>query len=138
MIELIGTYKSIPRIRKQSMKNLKLIPECKDNIWGGTKLKQKYGKNSESEIVAEAWELSYHKDGPSRLEDGSLITKTLTPEEIGSNCADFSFFPTLVKLIDARQDLSVQVHPSDSYALKNENSFGKTETNPARLRHYKV
>ncbi len=109
------------------MKNLKLIPECKDNIWGGTKLKEKYGKVSSGEIVAETWELSYHKDGPSRLEDGSLITEALTDEEIGTNCADFSFFPTLVKLIDARQDLSVQVHPSDAYALKNENSFGKTE-----------
>ncbi len=109
------------------MKNLKLIPECKDNIWGGTKLKDKYGKKCDGEIVAETWELSYHKDGPSRLEDGSLITEALTPDEIGTNCRDFSFFPTLVKLIDARQDLSVQVHPSDAYALKNENSFGKTE-----------
>ena len=109
------------------MKNLKLIPECKDNIWGGTKLKDKYGKKCDGEIVAETWELSYHKDGPSRLEDGSLITEALTADEIGTNCRDFSFFPTLVKLIDARQDLSVQVHPSDAYALKNENSFGKTE-----------
>ena len=109
------------------MKNLKLIPECKDNIWGGTKLKDKYGKRCDGEIVAETWELSYHKDGPSRLEDGSLITEALTADEIGTNCRDFSFFPTLVKLIDARQDLSVQVHPSDAYALKNENSFGKTE-----------
>ena len=109
------------------MRNLKLIPECKDKIWGGTKLRERYGKLTDKEIVAEAWELSYHKDGPSRLPDGSLITEALSPDEIGSNCADFSFFPTLVKLIDARQDLSVQVHPSDSYALKNENSFGKTE-----------
>ena len=109
------------------MRNLKLIPECKDNIWGGTKLKEKYGKSSDREIIAETWELSYHKDGPSKLEDGSLITDVLTSEEIGTNCDDFSFFPTLVKLIDARQDLSVQVHPSDAYALKNENSFGKTE-----------
>ena len=109
------------------MKNLKLIPECKDNIWGGTRLKEKYGKASEKDIVAETWELSYHKDGPSRLENGALITEALSCEEIGTNCADFSFFPTLVKLIDAKQDLSVQVHPSDSYALKNENSFGKTE-----------
>ena len=109
------------------MKNLKLIPECKDNIWGGAKLKDKYGKKSDNDIIAETWELSYHKDGPSRIEDGRLITEALSPEEIGTNCADFSFFPTLVKLIDARQDLSVQVHPSDAYALEHENSFGKTE-----------
>ena len=109
------------------MKNLKLIPEIKDNIWGGTKLIEKYGKTTEKSIAAEAWELSYHKDGTTKLEDGSLISDTLTAEEIGSNCDSFPFFPTLVKLIDARDDLSVQVHPSDEYALKCENSFGKTE-----------
>jgi len=109
------------------MKNLKLFPECKDNIWGGTKLKERYGKITDKDIVAESWELSYHKDGPTRLEDGKTLADTLTNEEIGKNCDGFSFFPVLVKLIDARDDLSVQVHPSDSYALSNENSFGKTE-----------
>ena len=109
------------------MKNLKLIPEIKDNIWGGTKLITKYGKATDKKIAAEAWELSYHKDGTTKLEDGTLISASLTPDEIGSNCNGFPFFPVLVKLIDAKDDLSVQVHPSDEYALKNENSFGKTE-----------
>ncbi|MBQ4071757.1 MAG: ROK family protein [Clostridia bacterium] len=109
------------------MKNLLLYPECKDNIWGGTKLKTKYGKATDRDIVAESWELSYHKDGPTRTEDGATLSEALTNEEIGTNCSDFSFFPVLVKLIDAKDDLSVQVHPSDSYALENENSFGKTE-----------
>ena len=109
------------------MKNLKLIPEIKDNIWGGRKLIEKYGKETDSKIAAEAWELSYHKDGTTRLENGKLISEELTREEIGSNCEGFPFFPVLVKLIDAKDDLSVQVHPSDEYALKNENSFGKTE-----------
>lgn len=109
------------------MKNLKLIPPLKDNIWGGTKLKTVYGKKSDKDIVAESWELSFHKDGTTMLEDGRSISEALTAEELGSNCADFSFFPVLVKLIDAKDDLSVQVHPSDAYALKEENSFGKTE-----------
>ncbi len=109
------------------MKNLKLIPEYKDNIWGGTRLKEKYGKITDAEIVAESWELSYHKDGPTRNEDGKILSEVLSSSDIGTNCDDFSFFPLLIKLIDAKDDLSVQVHPSDSYALKNENSFGKTE-----------
>ncbi|MBR4943012.1 MAG: ROK family protein, partial [Clostridia bacterium] len=109
------------------MEIVKLYPECKDNIWGGTKLKEKYGKQTDKAIVAETWELSFHKDGPTRLADGKTLQEVATAEELGKNCEGFPFFPMLVKLIDAKQDLSVQVHPSDSYALKNENSFGKTE-----------
>ena len=109
------------------MQIFKLFPECKDNIWGGTKLKDKYGKTSDKSIVAESWELSYHKDGPTRIADGRTLQEALSSAEIGTNCEGFPFFPTLVKLIDAKQDLSVQVHPSDEYALTHENSFGKTE-----------
>ena len=109
------------------MEIVKLYPECKDNIWGGMKLKEKYHKQTEKNPVAESWELSFHKDGPTRLQDGRTLQETVTATELGKNCADFPFFPTLVKLIDAKQDLSVQVHPSDSYALEHENSFGKTE-----------
>ena len=109
------------------MKNIALYPEFKDNIWGGTKLKDIYGKKTDKEIVAESWELSYHKDGVTKTEDGSLLPDVLTNTDIGKNCDNFSFFPVLIKFIDAREYLSVQVHPSDSYALKNENSFGKTE-----------
>lgn len=105
----------------------KLYPECKDNIWGGTRLKEKYGKQTDKEIVAESWELSFHKDGPTCLANGKTLQETATSAELGRNCEGFPFFPVLTKLIDAKQDLSVQVHPSDSYALKNENSFGKTE-----------
>ena len=109
------------------MQIFKLFPECKDNIWGGTKLKDKYGKTSDKSIVAESWELSFHKDGPTKIADGRTLQETLSKAEIGTNCDGFPFFPTLVKLIDAKQDLSVQVHPSDKYALTHENSFGKTE-----------
>ena len=106
---------------------LKLYPECKDNIWGGRLLKEKYNKQTDKDPVAESWELSYHKDGPTRLENGKTLADELTSAQLGKNCEGFPFFPMLVKLIDAKQDLSVQVHPSDEYALKNENSFGKTE-----------
>ncbi len=109
------------------MQIFKLFPECKDNIWGGTKLKDKYGKTSDKSIVAESWELSFHKDGPTKIADGRTLQEALFKAEIGTNCDGFPFFPTLVKLIDAKQDLSVQVHPSDKYALTHENSFGKTE-----------
>ncbi len=106
---------------------VKLYPECKDNIWGGIKLKEKYGKNTDKDPVAESWELSFHKDGPTRLENGATLKETATESELGKNCKGFPFFPMLAKLIDAKQDLSVQVHPSDAYALEHENSFGKTE-----------
>ena len=109
------------------MEIVKLYPECKDNIWGGVKLKEKYHKQTDKYTVAESWELSFHKDGPTRLENGKTLQETATAADLGKNCEGFPFFPMLVKLIDAKQDLSVQVHPSDSYALKNENSFGKTE-----------
>ena len=109
------------------MKIEKLYPECKEIIWGGTRLKEKYGKQTDKELVAETWELSFHEAGPTRLASGKTLQETATKEELGKNCDGFPFFPVLAKLIDAKQDLSVQVHPSDAYALKNENSFGKTE-----------
>ncbi|MBQ2768369.1 MAG: ROK family protein [Clostridia bacterium] len=109
------------------MEIVKLYPECKDNLWGGTLLLEKYGKQTDKTPVAESWELSFHKAGPTRLANGATLEETATEADLGENCKEFPFFPMLVKLIDAKQDLSVQVHPSDEYALKNENSFGKTE-----------
>lgn len=109
------------------MKIEKLYPECKDYLWGGVKLKEKYGKSTDKTPVAESWELSFHKDGLTRLADGRTLQEAATAADLGKNCEAFSFFPLLVKLIDAKQNLSVQVHPSDEYALKNENSYGKTE-----------
>ena len=109
------------------MEIVKLYPECKDNLWGGVKLREKYGKQTDKTPVAESWELSFHKDGPTRLANGKTLQETATAEDLGANCKGFPFFPMLTKFIDAKQDLSVQVHPSDSYALVHENSFGKTE-----------
>ena len=60
------------------MQIVKLYPECKDNIWGGTLLRDKYGKQTDKEIVAESWDLSFHKDGPTRLADGKTLQETAT------------------------------------------------------------
>ena len=108
-------------------KVLRLYPECKDNIWGGVALREKYGKKTDKDPVGESWELSFHKDGPTKIADGRTLQEAVTSAELGKNCEGFPFFPMLIKFIDAKADLSVQVHPSDDYALANENSFGKTE-----------
>lgn len=110
-------------------KILKLSPSFKDYIWGGNKLMAQYGVK-DMDRVAEAWVLSAHPDGPSYLPDGSTFAAALADmgaTAVGKNAAAFQDFPQLIKLIDAQSDLSVQVHPSDEYALKNEGQFGKTE-----------
>lgn len=105
----------------------RLLPECKDYVWGGNKLKKEYGKSTKKNICAESWELSFHKDGLTRIDQNAPLSNVVTAEELGTNLNGFEFFPVLNKFIDAKQNLSVQVHPSDSYALKYENSYGKTE-----------
>ena len=80
------------------MEIVKLYPECKDNIWGGTLLRDKYGKQTDKEIVAESWELSFHKDGPTRLADGKTLQETATAEELGANCEGFPSSPCLQSL----------------------------------------
>ncbi len=105
----------------------KLTPAFKDYVWGGNKLKVKYGKKTDISPCAESWELSAHEDGLSTVSDGRTLLEAFIDEELGTDLKKFDRFPMLIKFIDAAQDLSVQVHPSDAYALKNENSLGKTE-----------
>lgn len=116
------------------MNILKLTPAVKDYIWGGTRLSKEFDITSFCDRQAEAWVLSCHKDGPSVICGGRFDSRTLPDvlenegkDFLGTNCKKFEFFPVLIKLIDAKDNLSVQVHPSDEYALKNENQFGKTE-----------
>ena len=104
----------------------RLTAAMKDNLWGGNKLRA-YGKESEKDRIAESWELSFTKGGEARIADGREMSEAFSRETWGSACDKFPFFPTLTKFIDAREKLSVQVHPSDSYALANEGQFGKTE-----------
>ncbi len=112
------------------MEIVKLKPATKDYIWGGNNLR-KWGKEGDGSSIAECWELSFNDAGPSIIASGVNKGKRLkdvaTKDDIGIASASFSFFPVLVKLIDSETDLSVQVHPSDDYALQNENQFGKTE-----------
>ncbi len=116
------------------MSILKLKPSCKDYLWGGSRLIKEYGKEYEGEVLAETWELSCHPDGPSVIDGGEHAGKTLIEyiEEkgkavLGSSCGKFTDFPLLIKFIDAKDDLSIQVHPDNQYALKNEGQYGKTE-----------
>ena len=108
---------------------VKLKPYIKSYIWGGNFFRQ-FGK-SDLDIIAELWELSIRGDCSCFIASGEHINqrldKIITQEDIGPVSARFPYFPLLIKLIDAKENLSVQVHPSDDYALKNENSFGKSE-----------
>ena len=116
------------------MSVFKLRPSCKDYLWGGHRLVEEYGKEYEGEILAETWELSCHPDGPSTIVNGAYAGKTLEEyieeagkEVLGKNCRRFRDFPILIKFIDAKQNLSIQVHPDNRYAMKNEGQYGKTE-----------
>lgn len=110
---------------------LKLTPSIKNYIWGGTNLKSKWHKISSETNIAETWELSLNNSGLSYVcggeHDGKPLNEVLTNSDIGANSASFPFFPVLVKLIDAATPLSLQVHPTDVYALKYEHKYGKTE-----------
>lgn len=113
---------------------LKLEPSCKDYLWGGRRLIEEYGKTYEGEVLAETWELSCHPDGPSRIVNGAYAGKTLQEfidregkEVLGVHYRRFRDFPILTKFIDAKDNLSIQVHPDNRYALSNEEQYGKTE-----------
>ena len=157
----------------------KIHPACKQYLWGGEKLIREYGISSPNTPLAEAWVLSAHPDGDSRISfsEGELCSEgkessegevcsegkessegkvcsegkessegesfseeesssegesfaeylKCHPEAVGSLGKAFPFFPTLIKLIDAKKALSIQVHPDDSFALSREGQYGKTE-----------
>lgn len=133
----------------------KIHPACKQYLWGGEKLIREYGISSPKTPLAEAWVLSAHSDGDSRISfsEGELCSEgkessegesfseeesssegesfaeylKCHPEAVGSLGKAFPFFPTLIKLIDAKKALSIQVHPDDSFALSREGQYGKTE-----------
>ncbi len=116
------------------MKILKLKPAIKDYIWGGTRLSKEFDMVSFTDKQAEAWVLSCHKDGESIIENGEFQGRTLSDvlknegrNYLGTNCEKFENFPILIKLIDAKDNLSVQVHPNDEYAMRVEGEYGKTE-----------
>ena len=111
-----------------------LSPAGKDYLWGGSRLKDDFAKEIEMYPLAETWECSTHPDGLSMVASGEFQGMTLRdvlemhPEFIGTNPKMTDGLPILIKLIDAKQDLSVQVHPDDDYAKEHENgSLGKSE-----------
>ena len=106
---------------------IKLTPSCKDYLWGGSRLRTDFGVQSDLDPLAEAWVLSCHPDGPSYLPDGTTLADYAAahPEALGTDCAKFEQFPVLTKFIDAKNNLSIQVHPFNEYALKNEHSTAR-------------
>lgn len=113
---------------------IKLAPTFKDYLWGGTKLRDVFGKQCDFDTIAESWELSAHPAGNSMVASGrhkgltfSKYLETVGKEVLGWKCAPLQSFPLLIKFIDAKENLSVQVHPNDDYALENENEYGKNE-----------
>lgn len=115
---------------------LQFHPIFKERIWGGEKLKTILDKPITSEITGESWELSAVEDNVSIIANGILKGKSLLeiidafPEEILGTLVYQKFgkqFPLLFKYLDAKEDLSIQVHPNDALAQKRHNSFGKTE-----------
>lgn len=113
---------------------LKLKPYCRETIWGGTRLRDEYHIPFEGKNLAEAWVLSCHPAGASIIENGPHAGQTLTQylaeqgkAALGSFGMIFEDFPILIKFIDAADALSIQVHPSNYYAMEHEHQYGKTE-----------
>jgi mannose-6-phosphate isomerase len=108
----------------------KLQPQFKEKVWGGNKIHLNYDYDC-SEHTGEAWGISAHKNGSSIIKNGPFKGQSL--RELYQNkkalFGDYpsNEFPILIKVIDAMDDLSIQVHPGDDYARKYENSLGKTE-----------
>lgn len=117
------------------MEILKLNPVFKNYIWGGNRLEKDYGFETGFEKTAEGWMLACHKDGMNTISggefDGMRLDEVIEKEGLdkiaGTNALKYPYFPVLIKLIDAYDNLSIQVHPDDEYARRVENEFGKTE-----------
>ena len=110
-----------------------LKPAFKDYLWGGDRLRSEYHKETDLSPLAESWECSTHPDGTSlALIDQNEIPLTEVlkrhPEILGTHPRTRDTLPILIKLIDAKKDLSVQVHPDDDYArIQEHGSLGKSE-----------
>ena len=121
---------------KNHLYPLKFKPILKDKIWGGQKLSQQFNKKSDSKQLGESWEISTVPNDISEVSNGELEGKTLQQllelykaDLLGKKNYDRfgNDFPLLIKFIDAKEDLSIQLHPDDELAKARHNSFGKTE-----------
>ena len=111
-----------------------LRPTGKDYLWGGSRINDEFGKGIALEPLAETWECSTHPDGPSFAVGGEFDGQSLAeilkarPEYLGTHPERGEGLPILIKFIDAKRNLSVQVHPTDEFAAAHENGQrGKTE-----------
>ena len=127
------TNKNMPLNENRNIPFL-MKPAAKDYLWGGSRLNDDYDKGIHMTPLAETWECSTHPDGPSTvaggLHDGKLLSEVIRehPEYLGTHPHTKGELPILIKLIDAKSDLSIQVHPDDTYAQIHENGqFGKSE-----------
>lgn len=109
-----------------------LSPVFMHNIWGGSRIRNEFGYQVSGDDIGECWGISAHPNGDAKVVGGIFDGMNLSsiwesnPELFGN--LNYEYFPLLVKIIDAKEDLSIQVHPDDLYARKYENgSFGKTE-----------
>lgn len=121
---------------KHTLYPLKFNPILKDKIWGGQKLKTILNKTADLPNIGESWEISDVEGDTSVVSNGSLKGKDLKAllNEYGADLIGLqnhrifkNKFPLLIKFIDAKEDLSIQLHPNDELAAKRHNSFGKTE-----------
>lgn len=113
------------------MQPLFLKGVLQDKIWGGTKLRDEFGYDIPTETTGEMWAISAHPNGPATVINGEYEGQTLAElweshRELFGN-QEGNVFPLLTKIIDAQNDLSVQVHPDDTYGLAHEGELGKTE-----------
>lgn len=112
---------------------MKLAPAYKDYLWGGHELERLFGKAGDGDCTAESWELSCHPDGKSTVRNGAFKGKTLEevldqfPEYVSHKFQPEDKFPILIKFIDAKENLSIQVHPSDETAKSELGEQGKAE-----------
>ena len=111
-----------------------LRPSGKDYLWGGRRLNDEFEKQIDLSPLAETWECSTHSDGPSYVIGGSFDGATLEtvitdhPDYLGIRHKGAKTLPILIKFIDAKENLSVQVHPTDTFAKEQESGqLGKTE-----------
>ena len=129
----IRTAAMLPELRAEEP-FVRLKPSFRDYLWGGTRLREEFGKRCDYPQIAESWELSAHPSGESVVTTGvhrgltfGNYLSQLGRDAWGWKGAAFPQFPLLVKFLDARDDLSIQVHPGDDYALEHEGEYGKNE-----------
>ncbi|AIF53497.1 type I phosphomannose isomerase catalytic subunit [Pelosinus sp. UFO1] len=113
---------------------LKFIPIYKERIWGGNNLRKVFGRQLPGDCIGESWEISGHDSGTSVVTNGNLAGKNINElmaefkeRLMGKTFKNQICFPLLIKIIDANDKLSIQVHPEDKYAHQVEGEAGKTE-----------